>query len=307
MGRNIYIVAGATATGKSSFSISLAKKTNSIVINADSRQVYKELPIVTAQPFIDNEYIKTETIINGINTPIYNIDEIDHLLYSYKSIEDVYNIFIYNNDINTIINSNEYKYRNIVLVGGSGLYLDSYAYRYSSIYDNNKNNKKENEINYEEMSIDELINKLGDRAKELNESDRKNKRRLISRLKNQNRERQTLSSEISKYILLLPPIEEIERNIKTRIEKMKDLGIEKEAYEVYSKYKDKIIPNLEIIGYKEFIPYFNNECTIKEVYENITVHTRQYAKRQITWFKRNNDALIHENISDISSILKDIL
>lgn len=306
MGRNIYIVAGATATGKSSFSISLAQKTNSIIINADSRQVYKELPIVTAQPFIDGKYIKTESVINGLNTPIYNIDGIDHLLYSYKSIEDVYNIFIYNNDINTIINSEEYKDRNIVLVGGSGLYLDSYAYKYSSIYSNNKNIKENNTI-YEEMSIDELINMLGNRINDLNESDRKNKRRLISRLKNQNRERQTLSSEISKYILIVPPIEDIEVNIKNRLEKMKELGIEKEAFDVFSKYKDKIIPNLEIIGYKEFIPYFNNECTLEEVYTNITIHTRQYAKRQITWFKRNKDALIYENISDISSMLKDIL
>lgn len=286
--RKIFIVGGPTATGKSSYSIKLAQKYNAVIINADSRQVYKELPIITAQPHIDNQYTLKNGKIGNLEIPIYTIEGIDHLLYSYKSVTDQYNIYIYNKDLHTIIESENYKDRNIILTGGSGLYIDSFVYRYSRIY----KDKKENNYNYDQHSIEQLQEILGNRISKLNHSDQNNKRRLITRIKQFSISKIPFNKKIYEYYILLPNINIIENNIKKRIEKMKEIGIIEEAKTVYDSYKNNNYSALNIIGYKEFNPYFENKCNIEEVFNNMYIHTRQYAKRQITWFKRNSDAII---------------
>ena len=157
----IIVLTGCTASGKSSIGIKLAKKIDAVIINADSRQIYKELTIGTAKPIPDT--IKGKT---------YYIENIPHYLYSTVSIKEDYNIYQYQKDVKEILKKIPTT-TPVILLGGTGLYIDS-------IIKNFQLKETVDKRNYDIYSISQLKNIVGSsKLKQLNESDRENPRRLI--------------------------------------------------------------------------------------------------------------------------------
>ncbi|MBI2357105.1 tRNA (adenosine(37)-N6)-dimethylallyltransferase MiaA [Candidatus Dojkabacteria bacterium] len=279
----IIVISGPTASGKSDIAIDIAKRINGYIINADSRQIYKEVPISTAQPLPEKRNKDGGILVDGVL----------HYLYGFIDLNNHYNIYKYNKDVKRVIELNPDM--TPILVGGTGLYIDSYIYNYQ-LTENPTSSFSREYLN--SLSIQELKAILGDKLQMLNESDQNNPVRIIRKIESSSKAPTKGERRNFVYLYLDIEIEELEKRIKERIEKMLDNGLEKEAQSILKQTSDKenILP--KIIGITEFSPYFKNENTLEEVKKDIYTHTRQYAKRQITWFKRNKDIIRIKGLKD---------
>lgn len=282
----IVVIAGPTGSGKSEIALRLAKKYKGSVINADSRQVYKEIGIGTDKPLFDSS---ESNLIDGV----------PHFLYDYISIFEDYSVKRYQADLlRLLIEDSNLLGRVVFITGGTGLYIDSVLFG----YDLQKGDLGNKEIDLRkelgELSNEELKKRVGETILDkMNWSDQNNPRRLIRMIEKKELNLDIQSDEISPtilkylYLVIERPKETLEQNIKQRIEKMFSKGLESEA----GRFKDEIIgggiPALQSIGYQEFAPYFSADSTLQSVKDQIYIHTRQYIKRQITWFKRNKECV----------------
>ena len=278
----IIVIAGPTASGKSDIAISLAKKINGYIINADSRQIYKELKIGTAQPVSDY-----------VEDGIWYIDGVRHFLYGYKSIKDTFNISIYQENVQNILNS----HNGIpILVGGTGLYMDCIVYNYDL---------KNEDINstlrgyLSSLSVNELKSLVPkDTLNILNNSDRNNPRRLIRVIERKGKKKEKRISLRNISFVIDVPREELTERIRRRIDLMFENGLEKEVENLFETY-DPQLPAFNTIGYQEFREYFNGRKSLSEVESEIVTHTIQYAKRQRTWFKKNKNNIWTRDVNKI--------
>lgn len=270
--QNLYVIAGPTASGKSSYSIEFAKKLDGVIFNADSRQVYSEMKIGTAQPIPD------EKLQN-----FWLIDDVKHYLYGHKDLTADYTVVDYQAEVYRLMNQID---KPIVLVGGTGLFIDSIVYDYKFESQSPLVNFPREEL--EDMTVDELQGHIPKAIlDELNDSDRNNPRRLIRVIeRGVAPQKKELLIDLANYIVIDPGKEQLESNIIKRTEMMFDKGLVKEVTDLWEKYPGFELKALNSIGYSEFIPYFNGEIGVDEVKEEIILHTRQYAKRQRTWFNR---------------------
>jgi tRNA dimethylallyltransferase len=272
----IIVIAGPTGSGKSSLAIELAKEINGYIINADSRQIYKELMTGTAQP-----------IASKTNGKTWYIGSIKHFLYGQTSIEKPYNVFQYQKDVQRILNSNPDQ--TPILVGGTGLYIDSIVFNYDLKDTPTDLKYSRNELN--SLNVEKLQSLLQkDILNQLNESDRKNPIRLIRAIEKGNSLNKKGKPLNYTYFVLDIPTQELEKRIKDRIEEMINMGLIEENRDLLTQGFNYNMPALRSIGYQEFEGYFENKKTIEQVKEDIFLHTLQYAKRQKTWFKRNKEA-----------------
>jgi len=305
----IIVIAGTTASGKSDLALELAKKINGYVINGDSRQIYKEFKIATAQPVPDKIKKDGTWIIDGI----------EHFLYGFVSIKSDYNIFKYQNDVKKILKKKEKDNQYPILVGGTGLYIDSIVYNYQlveSITDQTKSNREK----FSKLSTFELQTLAKETNAEdfetLNNSDKNNPRRLIRLLEKETLNQAKGEALSHKYFVLDIDDETLENNIRTRIEKMFENGLVEETKAVYEQYytpentkaahesnSQEFANSINVIGFKELIPYFKKEKSLDEVKNDLFLHTRQYAKRQRTWFKRNTGVTYIKTLEDILNTL----
>lgn len=271
----LIVIAGPTASGKSTLAIQLAKDIGGYIINADSRQIYKELKIGTAQPIPDFKEEK-----------IWYIDGIRHFNYGIVSAKESYSIYQYQKDVQEILEHND---GTPILVGGTGLYIDSIIFNYNlKPNTNNDNPYSREELN--SMSVSQLQELLDEEVLEsMNNSDRNNPIRLIRAI-----ERGTIYDKGEPlnhtYFVIDRDEEELHERMKLRIEQMFDEGLEKENRDLLAKGFTYDMQAMRSIGYREFEEYFNNKITLDNLKENILTHTKQYAKRQRTWFKRNENA-----------------
>jgi len=277
----IIVIAGPTASGKSDIAIQVAKRVNGYIINADSRQVYKEMKTGTAQPVPDR-----------IEGGVWYIDGIQHHLYGYRSITEPLNISLFQKDVQKVLDTEE---GIPILVGGTGLYIDCIVHNYSI---------KEEEINTKEredllkLSIEELREKVDkDVLESLNNSDRNNPRRLIRIIEG------GIKKEINNplkhiYFVIDIPKKKLEERISKRVDSMFKSDLEQEVEDLFSKY-DSSLSTFNTIGYQEFRGYFEKEKNLEDVKKDIILHTKQYAKRQRTWFRRNKDAIWTNDTKDI--------
>lgn len=268
----VIVIAGPTASGKSKIALQLAKNINGVIINGDSRQIYKELRIGTSRP-IDSEF-----------------EEIPHYLYGHISVKEKYNIYKYQKEVKEILN-NLPKDKIPIIVGGTGLYIDSVIYNYTLQEEDTSPQREE----LENKSIKELQSLIDPTAlKQLNQSDIVNPvrlRRIIEKGKLGNLRGEKLDCL---YFVLNVDKRRLERNITERVSQMLDDGLLEEN--IYLKDNDLFNSTvLKIIGYKEFEEYFNGTKTIEDVKSEIIKNTKKYAKRQKTWFKRNKDAIWVDN------------
>ena len=259
----IIVLIGPTACGKTKASIELAKKLNAEIINADAVQVYKDVNIGTAKI--------TKEEMEGIS----------HHLIDFVSLDKKYTIYDYQKDGRRILNKLIKENRNIIIVGGSGLYIKSLLYDYNL----EEEIKKENI--YQDLSNEELKS-LVDKIDSNNDIHINNRKRLLRYLEHYNNTgKATINNESKnkplydfKVIYLKPDREELYNYINNRVEKMISSGLLQEARYLY----DNNVNTNSIIGYKELNEYFNNKISLEEAIDNIKKNTRHYAKRQLTWF-----------------------
>ena len=297
MSKTLIYVAGPTGIGKTSLSIELAKKLKTDIISCDSRQFYRELKIGTSPP-TNNQ-----------------LNEIRHYFIHNRSIRDDYSVGEYEKDSIDIITQLFKQKDNLILVGGSGLYADSILYGIDDIP------KVPIEIKDRLYSIIEEkgIDILRERLKEIdldyyNKVDLNNPNRLIrafgvyevsgkkiSSLWNNDKKNRTFNSEI---IIMKSDRDELYERINRRVDMMIQDGLEEEAY---SLVKFRQYNALNTVGYKEFFLYFDGKLSKVEAVDKIKQNTRNYAKRQITWFNRYNDALEYRIDSNIDVLLNKLI
>jgi tRNA dimethylallyltransferase len=266
----IIVIAGPTASGKSSIAIKLAKEIGGVIINADSKQVYKEISIGTAKP--------TEDDMQGI----------PHHLYGHVSVKDGYNIFKYQTDVNDVL-KNLSNNQIPILVGGTGLYIDSVIFNYN-LKENDIDLEKREELN--SLSVDELKKLLETEVlDELNESDRENPIRLI-RLIEKSSSKELIKGRTLNHIYFVVDKEKVvlSERIKTRVQDMFNNGLLEENIQIRENGLEKYLA-LKTIGYQEFDEYFEGKKSLDEIKEEIINHTNQYAKRQRTWFRKHKEAI----------------
>lgn len=251
----IICIIGPSGVGKTKLSIDLAQKYQGIVLNCDATQIYSELNIGSAKI--------TEEEKKGVK----------HFLFDIKSPSEDYSVYNYQQDARAVLNEN--KDKNIIVCGGTGLYINALFYNYEFL-------EKENKT-YDSLSNDDLYAM----AKYLNPNvdvHPNNRVRLINFINNNghiNKSDDSLYDVI--YIGLTMPREMVYERANQRVDKMFESGLLKEAKNLYEKYPDSNILK-RAIGYKELISYFKGEISLEEAKELIKKNTRHYIKRQYTWF-----------------------
>jgi tRNA dimethylallyltransferase len=320
------IVCGPTATGKTDLAIQLAKKFNSVLISADSRQLYKYLPISTNQGDIKNFRNYETTDLSNISDAFQNytygqIDGIDCHLANFLKPNQIFNVYDFQQACFRIVE--DYNNQNIVpiIVGGTGLYIDSVVRKYHL-----ENGKVDQNIRTElsKLNIEELKKLVQkDVMCNLNESDKYNKERLVRMIEkhgtvnsdstNFNPSLQQASQiNYSEFIFLYPNFEW--DKLKTKIRSRVDQMVEKDMFGEVKRFIDAGYPRhsqaITSSGVKDVVRYFDDEISSKECIELIKIKHWQYAKRQRTWFegKGRGYKLNYVNgIVDCSTILKNFL
>lgn len=291
------VIAGATGVGKTDLSIKVAKQINAVIISADASQVYKELNIGTAKATCEE--------MQGI--PHYMIDIVNP--------DEDYSVGNFEKDVNNILNENYQKVgKNIIIAGGTGLYIKSVTDGFAQLP--SKNEKIRADL--ENKNIEELqknLQKLDEKS--YNEIDLSNKLRLIRAIEvcvltgGKFSELRTKNIKNNDYeflkIFLTRNRDELYERINNRVEIMISKGLVEEAQKVYNKYKKSLF-KISSIGYKELFSYFDGKMTLEEAIEEIKKESRRYAKRQITWFKKEKNYITY-NLSEISEseVIKNIL
>ena len=290
------IISGATGVGKTDLSIKLAKRLNADIISADASQVYKFLDFGTAKV--------TEDEMQGIKH--YMIDVV-------KPDED-YSVGDFEVEVNKILHEKEENAENIILVGGTGLYIRAITDGFSDLPTKDEKIRKD----LEKKSLEELQEIL--KALDLqayNEIDLNNKLRLVRAIEvckitgGKFSELRVKNIKKNNYnflkVFLTRNREELYERINKRVDIMIQKGLVEEAKKVYNNYEDSLY-KISAIGYKELFNYFDGKVSLEEAIEDIKRESRRYAKRQMTWFRKEKDYLIY-NLSEISEkeIIEDIL
>ncbi|MCF6366487.1 MAG: tRNA (adenosine(37)-N6)-dimethylallyltransferase MiaA [Bacteroidales bacterium] len=279
LNKTLIVILGSTGIGKTNLSIELALMLNTVIISSDSRQIYKELKIGTAAP-AKNDLAKAK-----------------HYMIGNKSIHDYYSAGIYELEVLKVLD-NIFKTKNTaILAGGSGMYIDAVCKGIDIQPDIETEIRRQVIKQYETEGIESLrfdLKKFDPehyKFVDLNNPQRIMKaleiciqtgKTYTSFLKNKKKNRDFNIIKIG----LQRNREELYERINKRVDIMLEQGLVKEAKQFY-KYKK--LNSLNTVGYKELFAYFNGEHDLKEAIRLIKRNTRRYAKRQITWFKRDNE------------------
>lgn len=275
----IFVIAGCTATGKSQIALDVATRFGGEIFNADSRQIYTGMTIGTSSPVPDLQQ-------RNVGDRLFTAGGIPHHLYNFLSPDEQYNIARYRNDLGDALSKTD---KLPILVGGAGLYIDSFIFNYKTELEEIDYEKR---AELEEKSIAELQGMIEPEAlAHLNSSDAKNPRRLIRIIEGRDAVIQRGESVEHLYIVVEREKEELNHLISVRASQMvKDGLIEENRDLLDAGFRYGECAALNTIGYKEFAGYFEGQKSIEEVIAQIELHTRQYAKRQRTWFRRHTEA-----------------
>lgn len=259
----IIVIIGPTGVGKTKLSIELAKKLDAEIINGDSVAIYKKLDIGSAKP----------TILEQKEAP--------HHLIDIKEPTEKYSVYDYQQDVRNLISEISKRNKRIIIVGGTGLYIKAALYNYVF-------KEKTTSNSYNNLSNEDLINKLKQYTKEI--SIHKNNRKRLVRLLNKYENGEPITNEKDELLYPIQVVgltadrELVYDRINKRVEKMLEEGLLDEVLSLKNLYATSQVLNTAI-GYKEFTDYFKDMKTLKEVIEQIKLDSRHYAKRQYTFFK----------------------
>ena len=300
----VIAICGPTASGKTALSIELAKQINGEIVSCDSMQIYKDMDIGTAKPTLEE--------MQGIK----------HYLIGYVSPEERYSVADYKTDAKKAIKKIIEKGKMPIVVGGTGLYLDSLIYEieYQDIkLDEEYRKKLEKEV--EEKGLETLY----ERAKKIDEKaiekiSSNDKKRILRILEiyhatgktktEQEIESRKKEVEYDYQVYALDwDRQKLYDRINKRVDMMIEQGLIEEVKQILNKYAT--FPTaMQGLGYKEVVEYLQGNLTKEEMIEKIKMETRRYAKRQLTWFRKNKQTMwldAEDTIqNNIHRILKDI-
>ena len=292
----LIVIAGPTASGKTALSIEIAKEYNGEIVSADSMQIYKYLNIGTAKPDMEER--------SGI---IHHMMDIVEPTVGY-SVAD------YVKTAHEVIKNIREKNKNAVVTGGTGLYITSLVNDVDFREDDSDTELRKNlQKLYEEKGIDYMVEMLSQfdpiSAQRLHKN---NTRRIIRAIEFykmtgvpiSKHQEETKKKESRYYPCMMAikwEMDKLYERIEKRVDIMIESGLIEEVENLCGKGYTKQLLSMQGIGYKEIIDYLNGECTKDEAIEKIKLSTRHYAKRQMTWFRR--DERIHwinsgENIKE---------
>lgn len=280
----IFVICGQTASGKTSLALEFAKKINGIIVNADAFQVYKELNIGTAKPSLEER------------------KEVPHLLYDICSVKDNYDVKQYQEDARKVIDENSNK--PLVFVGGTGLYIRSTFFDYEF-----NESPKVDLSKFDAFTNEELHNYLATIDKESAEKFHPNNRRRVLRAieiyLSTGETKSNLEKKQQHHIIYDDIVfvgveldsKVLNKRINDRVDNMFEKGLQAEIAELLLQYPSNL-QAFSAIGYKEIMQ--NEDLSEDELKNLIKLRTRQYAKRQktffkhqlpVTWFNNNEEAL----------------
>lgn len=290
------VIAGPTGVGKTALSIKLAKLLKADIISADSAQIYSGMDIGTAKI--------TKEEMEGVK----------HYMLDILEPVKKYSVGEFQKDVDKILAQEELKNRTVILTGGTGLYINSITDGLSELPPSQKNIREE----FMKKSSEELYRELQDvdfeASIEIHPNNKKRVERALEVYRLTGEKFSVLSKKNVKgnnyeffKVALERGRETLYERINKRVELMVEQGLEKEVRELYLKYGE-VLRKINIIGYSEFIDYFNGELSYEEAIENIKRNSRRYAKRQFTWFK-NDHSYMWYNLDELSEneILEDII
>ena len=289
MSKTIYIVVGPTAVGKTAFAISLAKQLNTEIISADARQCYKEMNIGVARPSeeelntIPHHFIASHSIQETVNAAVFEKQALEKSAALFETKDS------------------------IVMVGGTGLYIKAFCEGLDLIPEIDPSIREGIIQQYEKMGLRWLQKEVSVKDPLYWEKgEQQNPQRLMRALEVklgtgasivsfQNKNKITRSFNIVKIGIEMPR-ELLYERINQRVLNMVELGLEKEVKELLPHFD---LNALQTVGYREWVDYFSGKMNRDRVIELIQQNTRHYAKRQLTWFKK--DASIQWKAADLIS------
>tara|TARA_Y100000589_G_C27169667_1_gene636156 strand:+ start:234 stop:1097 length:864 start_codon:yes stop_codon:yes gene_type:complete len=274
--KKLLVIYGPTAVGKTNLAIQLALQHKTEIISADSRQFFKEMKIGTAVP------------------EQKELDAINHHFIQHKSILENYNVGLFEKEAISKIEQLFKHHKTLIMVGGSGLYIDAVCKGLDTFPNIEENLRKELRLKFEEYGLQWLQ----DEVKKIDpifyaNSDVNNYQRLLRCLEVCKQSGQTFSSFKNKqnkkrpfeveYISIKMDRERLYKRINDRVDIMMEKGLLKEV-ESLKKFKD--LNALKTVGYNELFQYLNKDISIDRAVKLIKQNSRRYAKRQMTWLKR---------------------
>lgn len=297
----VVVICGPTASGKTALSIELAKKIGGEVVSCDSMQIYKDMDIGTAKPTIEE--------MQGIK----------HYMIDILSPDERYSVADYKVQAKKAIREIIEKGKTPIVVGGTGLYVDSLIYEieYPNIqFDEKYRTKLEKQV--EEKGLEELYKKAEEIDPEAIQKISKNDKKRILRIleiyhatgKNKTEQEKKSREKEPEFDYLVyglnMPREKLYKKIDLRVDVMIKQGLIEEVEKVYKKYR-KFPTAMQGLGYKEVVEYLNNNLTKEEMIDKIKQETRRYAKRQMTWFRKNKQTIWLDTENTIQNNIQIIL
>ncbi len=278
MNKELIVIAGPTAVGKTALSIAIAKNLNTEIISADSRQIFKELKIGTAVPSPDE------------------LAEVKHHFIQSISIHDYYNASKYEDDVNLLLDELFLKYDRVILSGGSGLYIDAVCKGIDNLPAIDPIVRAKIQQQFDNDGIESLLEDLLKLDPDsFNKIDLDNPKRVQKALEISVITGKPYSSFLTspekkrsytiKKIALDMQREELYNRINSRVLKMMENGLLEEAGELYPLRK---INALNTVGYKELFEFFDKKTNLDDAVNKIQSNTRKYARKQLTWFRKDD-------------------
>ena len=286
----LVVILGPTGVGKTEKSLELAEQWGCPIVSADSRQIYRDLPIGTAAPSAEE------------------LARVKHYFIGTKDLHETYNAGQYARDCNTLLAELFQKHERVLMVGGSMMYIDAVCKGLDDIPDIPAELREQVRNQYQEKGLEWLQTEV-QRLDPMywQEVDKQNPQRLMhcievtlasgqpySNFRKGGRTAQERGFDVE-YIMIERPREELYERINLRVHKMIEQGLLNEAQRAFDKLgllnnnplDESTIPNsVNTVGYKELLKYFRGEWTLERAIEMIQQNSRHYAKRQMTWWRR---------------------
>ena len=262
----LIVIVGETASGKSAIAMEIAKRFSGEIICADSWTVYKDFDIGTAKPSLADR------------------QAVPHHLINIADPEAGFSVAIFKEKAQQAIADVLRRGRLPILTGGSGLYVDSVLYDYGFL---EQSDSDERAI-LNAMDLRDIVVLAHKRGLDMIGIDARNKRRVIRHIENKGVRPTKRDIRPNTLVLgLRVPRDELAMRIQTRVDGMMSAGLENEVCQLSLRYGWKVEP-MKGIGYREWQEYFIGSQTLSETRQKIIQNTKQLAKKQRTWFKRNN-------------------
>ena len=297
MSKTLIYVAGPTGVGKTALSIKLAKKFDTDIVSCDSRQFYKEMKLGTAVPSAEE------------------LSEVPHHFIQHKSIEDTYTVGDFEKEAIAKLEELFKTKDTLIMVGGSGMYADAIMFGMDEFPEVPPEIRNQINVFYQSHGLKSLQNLLIEKDPDYyRKVDRNNPQRLIRALEVCIASNQPYSSFlgkakpnrsfVSKMLILHCPRTILYNRINERVDKMMAEGLLEEVEQLFPQRE---LYALKTVGYKELFPFIEGKTTLEIAVDEIKKNSRRYAKRQITWFKKYDNALCfpaNTPVEEIFDLLK---